>query len=106
MRVDAFDFELPDDLIADHPARPRDAARMLVVGETLQDRVVRDLPSLLSPGDVVVANDTRVIPARLFARRGEARIELMLHKRVASGLWLAFTRPAKKVRPEIGRAHV
>lgn len=98
MRVDAFDFELPDDLIADHPARPRDAARMLVVGETLQDRVVRDLPSLLSPGDVVVANDTRVIPARLFARRGEARIELMLHKRAAPGLWLAFARPAKKVR--------
>jgi S-adenosylmethionine:tRNA ribosyltransferase-isomerase len=110
MRVDAFDFELPDDLIADHPARPRDAARMLVVGETLQDRVVRDLPSLLSPGDVVVANDTRVIPARLFARRGEARIELMLHKRVASGLWLAFTRPAKKVRPgdrlSLGEAEV
>lgn len=99
MRVDAFDFDLPDDLIADHPARPRDAARMLVVGETLQDRIVRDLPSLLSPGDVVVANDTRVIPARLFAKRGEARIELMLHKRVASGLWLAFARPAKKLKP-------
>ena len=99
MRVDAFDFELPDDLIADHPARPRDAARMLVVGEMLQDRIVRDLPSLLSPGDVVVANDTRVIPARLFAKRGEARIELMLHRRVAPGLWLAFARPAKKLRP-------
>lgn len=99
MRVDAFDFELPDDLIADHPARPRDAARMLVVGDTLQDRIVRDLPSLLSPGDVVVANDTRVIPARLFAKRGEARIELMLHRRVAPGLWLAFARPAKKLKP-------
>ncbi|MBL8690676.1 MAG: tRNA preQ1(34) S-adenosylmethionine ribosyltransferase-isomerase QueA [Rhodospirillaceae bacterium] len=110
MRVDAFDFELPDDLIADHPARPRDAARMLVVGETLQDRIVRDLPTLLSPGDVVVANDTRVIPARLFARRGEARIELMLHKRVARGLWLAFARPAKKLRPgdrlSLGEAEV
>ncbi len=99
MRVDAFDFDLPDDLIADHPARPRDAARMLVVGETLQDRIVRDLPSLLSPGDVVVANDTRVIPARLFAKRGEARIELMLHKRSGPGLWLAFARPAKKLKP-------
>ena len=98
MRVDAFDFELPDDLIADHPARPRDAARMLVVGDALENRIVRDLPSLLAPGDVVVANDTRVIPARLFARRGEAKIELLLHKRAAPGLWLAFARPAKKLK--------
>ncbi|MBM3533079.1 MAG: tRNA preQ1(34) S-adenosylmethionine ribosyltransferase-isomerase QueA [Alphaproteobacteria bacterium] len=99
MRVDAFDFDLPEALIADRPARPRDAARMLVVGDTLQDRIVRDLPSLLGPRDVVVVNDTRVIPARLFARRGEAKIEVLLHKRVAPGLWLAFARPAKKLKP-------
>jgi S-adenosylmethionine:tRNA ribosyltransferase-isomerase len=99
MRVDAFDFDLPEALIADHPARPRDAARMLVVGEARQDRVVRDLPSLLDPRDVVVVNDTRVIPARLFCRHGEATIEVMLHKRVAPGLWLAFARPGKKVKP-------
>ena len=99
MRVDAFDFDLPAALIADRPARPRDAARMLVVGDTLQDRIVRDLPSLLGPRDVVVVNDTRVIPARLFARRGEAKIEVLLHKRVAPGLWLAFARPAKKLKP-------
>jgi S-adenosylmethionine:tRNA ribosyltransferase-isomerase len=99
MRVEAFDFDLPDDLIADHPARPRDAARMLVVGETLQDRAVRELPSLLDPRDVIVVNDTRVIPARLFCKRGEAGIELLLHKRVAPGRWLAFARPAKKLKP-------
>jgi len=99
MRVDTFDFDLPEALIADRPARPRDAARMLVVGETLQDCVVRDLPSLLNPRDVVVVNDTRVIPARLFCKRGEAKIEVLLHKRVARGLWLAFARPAKKLKP-------
>ncbi|MBM3547430.1 MAG: tRNA preQ1(34) S-adenosylmethionine ribosyltransferase-isomerase QueA [Alphaproteobacteria bacterium] len=99
MRVDAFDFDLPDALIADRPARPRDAARMLVVGDALLDRIVRDLPSLLAPGDVVVVNDTRVIPARLFVKRGEAKVELLLHKRVAPGLWLAFARPAKKLKP-------
>lgn len=99
MRVDAFDFELPQDLIADHPARPRDAARLLVVGDALQDRIVRDLPALLAPGDVLVVNDTRVIPARLFARRGEAKVETLLHKRLAPGRWLAFARPAKKLKP-------
>jgi S-adenosylmethionine:tRNA ribosyltransferase-isomerase len=110
MKVEAFDFELPDALIADRPAQPRDAARMLVVGDTLQDRVVRDLPGLLGPCDVVVANDTRVIPARLFVKRGEAKIELMLHKRLEAGRWLAFARPAKKLkvgdRLPIGEANV
>ncbi len=98
MRVEAFDFDLPQDLIADHPARPRDAARLLVVGDTLEDRIVRELPALLRPKDVLVVNDTKVIPARLFARRGEAKIETLLHKRLAPGRWLAFTRPAKKLR--------
>jgi len=99
MKVDAFDFELPDALIADRPAQPRDAARMLTVGDTLADRLVRDLPGLLDPRDVVVANDTRVIPARLFVKRGEAKVELMLHKRLEAGRWLAFARPAKKLKP-------
>ncbi len=98
MRVEAFDFDLPQDLIADHPARPRDAARLLVVGDTLEDRIVRELPTLLGPKDVLVVNDTKVIPARLFARRGEAKIETLLHKRLAPGRWLAFARPAKKLR--------
>lgn len=65
MRTDDFDFELPDALIAQRPARPRDSARLLVVRESLQDRSVRDLPALLSPGDLLVFNDTRVLPARL-----------------------------------------
>ena len=98
MRVEAFDFDLPTDLIADRPVRPRDAARMLAVGEALQDRIVRDLPEFLRPGDVLVANDTRVIPARLFVRRGEGKIELLLHKRLGPGTWLAFARPAKKLK--------
>ena len=84
MRVDLFDFHLPPELIALRPARPRDAARMLVVpsDEALQDCIVSDLPSLLRAGDVLVFNDTRVIPAQLEGRRGEARIGATLHKRI------------------------
>src|ERR1044072_811813 len=83
MRVDLFDFELPPELIALRPARPRDAARLLVVpGEgPFADLTVRDLPRLLRAGDVLVFNDTRVIPAQLDGRRGEARIGATLHKR-------------------------
>ena len=67
MKVDLFDFDLPEERIALRPAEPRDAARLLVVrpGEGLADKVVRDLPSLLEPGDVLVFNDTKVIPAQL-----------------------------------------
>ncbi|CAH1667564.1 tRNA preQ1(34) S-adenosylmethionine ribosyltransferase-isomerase QueA [Chelatococcus asaccharovorans] len=104
MRVDLFDFDLPEDRIATRPVKPRDAARLLVVGgpeAPLQDRVVRDLPGLLRPGDTLVLNDTRVIPARLVGtrRRGEAsaRIEAMLHKREATDRWRAFVRPAKRL---------
>ena len=105
MRVDDFDFELPDTAIALHPARPRDAARLLVVvpdaDPPLQDRIVRDLPEMISPGDVLVVNDTRVIPARLFGRRlrgaAAARIEVTLHLRETPDRWRAFLRPAKKV---------
>ncbi len=88
MRSDDFDFDLPRKLIAQHPAVPRDAARLLVVGDGLrdrglrdrgfQDRGVRDLPALLRPGDVMVVNDTRVIPARLFGRRGFFNVEVTL----------------------------
>lgn len=105
MRVDLFDFELPDDRIALRPASPRDAAKMLVVGQDgLADRIVRDLPNLLRPGDALVFNDTRVIPARLSGtrRRGEAaaRIEATLHMRVGPDRWKAFLKPAKRV--EVG----
>src|SRR5688572_258995 len=105
MRVDLFDFDLPPERIALRPARPRDAARMLVVpGEgPFEDLTVRDLPRLLRAGDVLVFNDTRVIPAQLEGRRGEARIGATLHKRLGPELvegrrWQAFVRNAKRLR--------
>jgi S-adenosylmethionine:tRNA ribosyltransferase-isomerase len=100
MRVDLFDFDLPPDLIALRPARPRDAARMLVVanGMPFEDSTVRELPALLRAGDVLVFNDTRVIPAQLEGRRGEARIGATLHKRIDLRRWQAFVRNAKRLR--------
>ncbi|MBS7811269.1 tRNA preQ1(34) S-adenosylmethionine ribosyltransferase-isomerase QueA [Roseococcus pinisoli] len=99
LHVGDFDFVLPDASIAQEPVRPRDAARLLVVrGEALEDRGVRDLPSLLQPGDVMVVNDTRVIPARLRARRGEARIEVMLNRAEGDGSWHALIRNARRLR--------
>ncbi|MGE3907338.1 MAG: tRNA preQ1(34) S-adenosylmethionine ribosyltransferase-isomerase QueA [Reyranellaceae bacterium] len=100
MRVDDFDFDLPRALIADHPASPRDAARLLhVASDGLHDRIVRELPDLLRPGDLMVVNDTRVIPARLRGRVGVGGIEITLHKRLDAATWLAFARPAKKLKP-------
>jgi len=99
MRVDLFDFNLPPDRIALRPARPRDAARMLLVeGSHMSDRGVLDLPDILRPGDVLVFNDTRVIPAQLEGRRGEASIGATLHKREGLRSWWAFVRNAKRVR--------
>ncbi|MGE0151176.1 MAG: tRNA preQ1(34) S-adenosylmethionine ribosyltransferase-isomerase QueA [Reyranellaceae bacterium] len=100
MRVDDFDFELPRALIAEHPANPRDAARLLQVArDGLHDRFVRDLPDLLRPGDLLVVNDTRVIAARLRGRIGLGGVEVTLHKRCDGATWLAFARPAKKLKP-------
>ena len=99
MRVDLFDFELPQENIALRPASPRDSARLLgVMGSSLADHIVRDLPSLLSPGDCLVFNDTRVIPAQLEGRRGEAKIGATLHKREGLREWRAFVRNAKRVK--------
>ncbi|WP_324750766.1 tRNA preQ1(34) S-adenosylmethionine ribosyltransferase-isomerase QueA [Sphingomonas sp. LY54] len=99
MRVDLFDFDLPAERIALRPASPRDSARLLLVeGDRLDDRVVTDLPALLAPGDVLVFNDTRVIPAQLEGRRGEASIGATLHKREGVREWRAFVRNAKRVR--------
>lgn len=100
MRVDLFDFDLPSKHIALRPVRPRDAARMLLVpGEgNFADHQVRDLPDLLEPGDVLVFNDTRVIPAQLEGKRGEARIGATLHKRIDLRRWQAFVRNAKRLR--------
>ena len=103
MRVDLFDFELPEERIALRPARPRDAARMLAVkpGEALRDAVVRDLPDLLRAGDVLVVNDTRVIAAELHGERireeGSAGISVTLIKRLGSSRWQALARGAKKL---------
>ena len=107
MDVSLFDFELPEDRIALRPANPRDSARMLVVREdgSLEHAHVRDLPDYLRAGDVLVLNDTKVIPARLHGRRaaragfaGEGpKIEVLLHKRLAPNKFAAFARPARKL---------
>ncbi|SEQ86401.1 tRNA preQ1(34) S-adenosylmethionine ribosyltransferase-isomerase QueA [Sphingobium sp. YR768] len=100
MRVDLFDFDLPPENIALRPASPRDSARILLVpgADPMQDRIVSDLPSLLRAGDVLVFNDTKVIPAQLEGMRGEARIGATLHKRQGLRQWQAFLRNAKRVR--------
>jgi S-adenosylmethionine:tRNA ribosyltransferase-isomerase len=100
VRTELFDFHLPPELIAQHPARPRDSAKLLVVDQgRLQDRSVRDLPALLAPGDLLVFNDTRVLPSRLVGRRGESTVEVTLHAREAGDRWRAFAKPARKCRP-------
>ena len=99
MRVDLFDFDLPPDRIALRPARPRDSARLLLVeGDRIADRRVLDLPGLLRPGDVLVFNDTKVIPAQLEGRRGDASIGVTLHKREGPRTWQAFVRNARRLR--------
>ncbi|GGE44908.1 S-adenosylmethionine:tRNA ribosyltransferase-isomerase [Agaricicola taiwanensis] len=106
MDVSLFDFDLPEERIALRPANPRDSARLLVVEpDRLQDRIVSELPDILRPGDLLVANNTRVIPARLIGRRTgrgetEPKIEAMLHMRVDSATWKAFAKPARKL--EVG----
>jgi|SRR5579871_2030962 len=107
MRVDEFDFDLPDDRIALRPANPRDSARLLVVRAdgAREHCIMRDFPALLRAGDVLVVNDTRVIPARLHGRRlgrseqsEGAKIEVTLHKRVSPSAYRAFVRPAKRLK--------
>ena len=95
-----FDFPLPPDRIAQHPAKPRDSARLLVVGAGFADRSVRDLAEILQPGDLLIANDTKVIPAQLEGRKGEARIEVTLIRRDPGDAraWEAFAKPGKKLK--------
>ena len=112
MRTDLFDFDLPPERIALRPVSPRDAARLLVVhpGATpgwhdrvVQDLTVQELPDLLRPGDALVVNDTRVIPARLSGRRigrgAETAIEATLHKRLDGSRWTAFVKPGRRFKP-------
>jgi len=107
MKLSDFDFDLPDDLIATRPARPRTSARMLVVrGDDMQDRTVADLPDVLRAGDRLVLNDTKVIPARLFGLRHResaqgpvsAKIEVTLLEPQAGGDWMALLKPLKKLK--------
>src|SRR5215469_15826199 len=102
MRTDMFDFALPEDRIALRPVSPRDAARLLVIrpGGVLEDRAVRDLPDLLRPGDAVVVNDTKVLPASLHGRRigrgdHEPAISATLIKRLDGSRWRALVKPGK-----------
>ncbi len=107
MRTDLFDFDLPPDRIALRPANPRDSARLLVVRPgaepMLEDRTVRDLPGLLEPGDQLVVNDTKVIPAQLSGCRmgseSAPRIEATLIKRLDGSRWQALVKPARKLKP-------
>jgi S-adenosylmethionine:tRNA ribosyltransferase-isomerase len=98
--LEEFDFDLPRESIAQHPARPRDAARLLQVSAAgLVDRQIRDLPGLLRPGDMLVINDTKVMPARLRGTRRGAKVELTLHREEAPDRWRAFAKPARKLAP-------
>ena len=101
MKVDAFDFDLPPERIAQKPVQPKDRARLLVVEhDVMRDDTVLNLADFLEAGDIIVFNDTRVIPARMNGKRGEAGIEVTLHKRESLDTWWAFARPAKKLKPE------
>jgi S-adenosylmethionine:tRNA ribosyltransferase-isomerase len=98
--LDPYDFTLPPERIAQSPIRPRHNARLLhVSAEGFTDHLVIDLPRLLRPGDLLVVNDTRVIPARLEGRRGAARIGLTLDRELAPGEWMALARNARRLRP-------
>ncbi|HEV7665539.1 MAG TPA: tRNA preQ1(34) S-adenosylmethionine ribosyltransferase-isomerase QueA [Chloroflexota bacterium] len=103
MRLSDFDYDLPPQLIAQTPVEPRDAARLLVVPRgtsSLQGRHVHDLPDLLQPGDLLVANRSRVLPARVAATlKGGGAAEFLLLKRLAPGRWETLARPARRLRP-------
>ena len=99
MDVALFDFELPEGAVALRPARPRDSARLLVVRKNdFRDRSIGDLPKLLLPGDLLIFNNTRVLPLQLVARRGAGRVELTLTQHLGLGRWRAFANPARKLR--------
>jgi S-adenosylmethionine:tRNA ribosyltransferase-isomerase len=100
VRVDAFDFALPAELIAQAPLPERDAARLLVVGETVDDRLVRDLPELLAPGDLLVLNETRVLPTRFAAqrRRGASPVQVTLVEDLGADRWSAFAKPGRRLQ--------
>jgi S-adenosylmethionine:tRNA ribosyltransferase-isomerase len=101
MRLDDFDFSLPRELIADRPCEPREAARLLHIpaAGAFADRHIADLADLLRAGDLLVCNDTKVIPARLVGKRGAATVEVTLHRDEGGGMWRAFAKGARRLRP-------
>src|SRR5688500_4991421 len=100
MRVDLFDFSLPAELVAQAPVRPRDAARLLLVDDgPFRETVVRELPGLLRPGDLMVLNDTRVLPTRFAGRRDAVAFEVTLVERIDGRRWWALARPGRRLRP-------
>ena len=100
MHINDFDFALPRELIATHPCEPRDAARLLIIPASgrFQDRRIADLPTVLQAGDLLVFNDTKVVPARLTGRRGEAVVEVTLYRDLGGGAWRAFAKRARRLR--------
>lgn len=101
MKLSDFDFDLPQERIATAPAQPRDRAKLLdMSGDAIVDRHVGDLPGLLRAGDLLIVNNTSVIPARLVGKRGEAKVSVTLHKYEGDAIWRVFAKPAKKCRPD------
>lgn len=99
MRVDIFNFDLPEDRIANEPAEPRDSAKLLhIMQNGLEDKTIRDLPSLLKKGDVLVFNDTKVIPARIYGKRGDAAIEATLLKQIDLSTWKCLIKNARRLK--------
>ena len=98
MKVSDFDFSVPQEVIAQAPASPRDSSRLLHVDETITDLVITDLPNILSRNDILVFNDTKVIPSRLVGKRRNANVEVTLSKQVSGNSWWALARPARKLK--------
>lgn len=98
MKISDFDFELPEELIAHYPVHPRDSSKLLII-DTLEQKSFSDLPSLLQEGDLLVFNNSKVIPARLFGKKGEAKIEFLLLRKLENGNWKSFAKPGKKLKP-------
>lgn len=98
-RLEGYDYALPEGRVAVRPASPRESARLLRVGERLSEHTVADLPQLLRSGDLIVVNDTRVLPVRLEGRRGIAKVAVLLLRHEGEGVWRALARPAKRLKP-------
>ena len=106
MRTSDFDYHLPPELIAQSPIGPRDSSRLLVLYRdtgALEHRQFRDIQEYLRPGDLMVFNQSRVIPARLYGRRSDtgSRVEFLLLRRNAEGIWQAMARPGRRLRPGV-----